>query len=226
MSQEWPPRTCIKPSGRPRAARTVPAFPDAPYQGGAVLAATLGLSPGTICWVLNYWRVSVPIGTDGYRLDAPGCPRAGAFFFLTEPRTKRPLNVGHNERGRQLEAGPGERDSPGPLAQPQQRPRWDPSVTCCTDDTGIFEPSLEFAAGPGQTRGLPGAARLCRGVDRSYVGGLEQRAENPTIDLLDRLAKTLKVPLSEFFAQPAKGAPTPKPLPRGRKVSPPKRAKP
>jgi hypothetical protein len=31
------------------------------------------------------------------------------------------------------------------------------------------------------------------GVDRSYVGGLELRAKNPTIDLLDRLA--LKAPL-------------------------------
>jgi transcriptional regulator with XRE-family HTH domain len=64
------------------------------------------------------------------------------------------------------------------------------------------------------------------GVDRSYVGGLERQAENPTIDLLDRLAKTLEVPLAEFFTQPAKGAPAPKPLPQGRKVSRPKRAKP
>ena len=29
------------------------------------------------------------------------------------------------------------------------------------------------------------------GVDRSYVGGLERREENPTIDLLDRLALVL-----------------------------------
>jgi transcriptional regulator with XRE-family HTH domain len=29
------------------------------------------------------------------------------------------------------------------------------------------------------------------GVDRSYVGGLERREENPTVDLLDRLARTL-----------------------------------
>src|ERR1700730_18452973 len=64
------------------------------------------------------------------------------------------------------------------------------------------------------------------GVDRSYVGGLERRAENPTIDLLDRLAKTLEVPLSELFAQPAKGATAPKPLPQGRKISRPKPKKP
>ena len=43
-------------------------------------------------------------------------------------------------------------------------------------------------------------------VNRSYVGGLERQTENPTIDLLDRLAGTLGVPLSEFFLQPAKGA--------------------
>ena len=64
------------------------------------------------------------------------------------------------------------------------------------------------------------------GVDRSYVGGLERQGENPTIDLLDRLAKTLEVPLSEFFAQPAKGTPAPRPLPQGRKVSRTKLAKP
>ena len=63
-------------------------------------------------------------------------------------------------------------------------------------------------------------------VDRSYVGGLERQAENPTIDLLDRLATTLDVPLAELFLQPAKGATAPKPLPKGRKVSVSKRKKP
>lgn len=63
-------------------------------------------------------------------------------------------------------------------------------------------------------------------VDRSYVGGLERQTENPTIDLLDRLAKTLGVPLSELFVQPAKGAAVPKPLPKGRKTAKPKRKKP
>jgi transcriptional regulator with XRE-family HTH domain len=63
-------------------------------------------------------------------------------------------------------------------------------------------------------------------VDRSYVGGLERQTENPTIDLLDRLAATLGVPLSELFMQPAKGTAAPKPLPKGRKASRPKRKKP
>jgi transcriptional regulator with XRE-family HTH domain len=64
------------------------------------------------------------------------------------------------------------------------------------------------------------------GVDRSYVGGMERQAENPTIDLLDRLANTLGVPLSEFFVQPTKGATAPQPLPQGRKTSRPKPKKP
>jgi transcriptional regulator with XRE-family HTH domain len=43
-------------------------------------------------------------------------------------------------------------------------------------------------------------------VDRSYVGGLERRAENPTVDVLDRLARTLQVPLAELFKMPRNGA--------------------
>ena len=56
-------------------------------------------------------------------------------------------------------------------------------------------------------------------VDRSYAGGLERREENPTVDVLDRLAKTLDVPISEFFKQPRKGAAPPKPLRSGRRPS-------
>jgi transcriptional regulator with XRE-family HTH domain len=36
-------------------------------------------------------------------------------------------------------------------------------------------------------------------VDRSYVGGLERRKGNPTVDVLDRLVATLSVLISEFF---------------------------
>jgi transcriptional regulator with XRE-family HTH domain len=39
---------------------------------------------------------------------------------------------------------------------------------------------------------------------RSYGGGLERRDENPTVDLLDRLAATLEVSVSEFFKLPRK----------------------
>ncbi|WP_092082918.1 helix-turn-helix domain-containing protein [Bradyrhizobium brasilense] len=55
------------------------------------------------------------------------------------------------------------------------------------------------------------------GIDRSYMGRIEQQKENPTIDLLDRVAATLGIHLSELFAEPAKGATPPKPMPRGRK---------
>ena len=53
-------------------------------------------------------------------------------------------------------------------------------------------------------------------VDRSYLGGMERGEENPTVDVLDRIAGTLTVPLRELFADldpkfDAKG------LPRGRK---------
>ena len=55
-------------------------------------------------------------------------------------------------------------------------------------------------------------------VDRSYVGGLERQTENPTVDVLDRLAATLEVQLSELFKQPRRGASPPKPLRGGRKA--------
>jgi transcriptional regulator with XRE-family HTH domain len=56
-------------------------------------------------------------------------------------------------------------------------------------------------------------------VDRSYVGGLERKAENPTVDVLDRLAVTLDVPLAELFKKPRTGASPPKPLRSGRRPS-------
>lgn len=56
------------------------------------------------------------------------------------------------------------------------------------------------------------------GIDRSYMGGLERRTANPTIDILERLAQTLGVHISEFFVQPPKGASKPKPLNAGRKA--------
>ena len=55
------------------------------------------------------------------------------------------------------------------------------------------------------------------GIDRSYVGGLEREEENPTVDLLDRLARTLSIQVSELFMEPARGAAPPKPLRRGRR---------
>lgn len=57
------------------------------------------------------------------------------------------------------------------------------------------------------------------GIDRAYLGGLERKQENPTVDLLDRLAKTLSVPLGDLFVPPEKGAVPPKPLRPGRRPS-------
>ncbi len=54
-------------------------------------------------------------------------------------------------------------------------------------------------------------------VDRAYLGGLERQTENPTVDLLDRVAMALSVPLTEFFKQPAEGEAPPLPLRSGRK---------
>ena len=54
-------------------------------------------------------------------------------------------------------------------------------------------------------------------VDRAYLGGVERQTENPTVDLLDRIAATLAVPLGELFVQPADGELPPAPLRAGRK---------
>jgi transcriptional regulator with XRE-family HTH domain len=41
------------------------------------------------------------------------------------------------------------------------------------------------------------------GIDRAYLGGIEREAENPTVDLLDRLANVLGVSLGELFVEVA-----------------------
>ena len=55
------------------------------------------------------------------------------------------------------------------------------------------------------------------GVDRSYLGGLERQEENPTVDLLDRIAEALTVPVSELFVAPEPGEAPPRPLRGGRR---------
>lgn len=56
------------------------------------------------------------------------------------------------------------------------------------------------------------------GVDRAYLGGLERQEQNPRIDLLDRVAAALSVPISDLFTKPARGERPPKPLKAGRRV--------
>lgn len=71
---------------------------------------------------------------------------------------------------------------------------------------------VRVAAGVSQERLAADA-----GVDRAYLGGLERQAENPTVDLLDRLAAALSVSLGELFVQPVEGAEPPQPLRGGRR---------
>jgi transcriptional regulator with XRE-family HTH domain len=54
------------------------------------------------------------------------------------------------------------------------------------------------------------------GTDRSYLGGIEREAKNPTINLLDRLAGTLGAPLAELFAEASRVERQPDGLKRGR----------
>lgn len=61
-------------------------------------------------------------------------------------------------------------------------------------------------------------------VDRTYVGRLERGVENPTVGILDKLAKGLAVPISEFFVRPAPGSSAISPL-RGGPRSKTKRAR-
>jgi MFS family permease len=61
---------------------------------------------------------------------------------------------------------------------------------------------------------------LTEGGRRSYVGGMERQEQNPTVDVLDRLAETLGVSISELFRRPRKSALAPRSLRRGRKPRP------
>ena len=51
----------------------------------------------------------------------------------------------------------------------------------------------------------------------SYLGGIEREVENPTVDLLERLAKALDVPLSDLFVGISPKAPKSVGLKRGRR---------
>lgn len=55
------------------------------------------------------------------------------------------------------------------------------------------------------------------GVDRAWVSELEREQGNTSIDLLDRLAEALDVPIATLFAEPEAGAEKPQPLRGGRR---------
>ena len=54
-------------------------------------------------------------------------------------------------------------------------------------------------------------------VDRTYVSRMERGLENPTVAVLERLAKAVRAEIVEFFAVPAAGERPPRPLRGGRK---------
>lgn len=53
-------------------------------------------------------------------------------------------------------------------------------------------------------------------IDRAYLGSLERGNENPTVELLDRLAAALSTPLTRFFEEPKPGEAAPSTLAGGR----------
>ena len=55
------------------------------------------------------------------------------------------------------------------------------------------------------------------GVDRTYVSRLERAKENPTIAVLDKLARALEVDVIELLAVPVEGESAPELLRSGRK---------
>lgn len=54
-------------------------------------------------------------------------------------------------------------------------------------------------------------------MDRAHVSRIERGVENPTVVVLDRLAKALNAPITEFFRIPKRGASLTTTLKRGRK---------
>lgn len=55
-------------------------------------------------------------------------------------------------------------------------------------------------------------------MDSAHVSRIERGIENPTILVLDRLAKALSVEVTDFFVRPKPGEMAPKVLRKGRKA--------
>jgi transcriptional regulator with XRE-family HTH domain len=55
------------------------------------------------------------------------------------------------------------------------------------------------------------------GIDRTYVSRLERGLENPTVAVLERLAKALSTNIEELFRVPRAGEPAPRSLKGGRR---------
>jgi DNA-binding XRE family transcriptional regulator len=50
------------------------------------------------------------------------------------------------------------------------------------------------------------------GIDRTYVSRIERGLENPTVAILERLARAMSEQIVEFFTEPTKNEPAPKAL--------------
>jgi transcriptional regulator with XRE-family HTH domain len=70
---------------------------------------------------------------------------------------------------------------------------------------------LRVANGVSQKR-LAAIAEIARG----YLARIERGLENPTLEMLDRLATALSIPMAEFFVAPGKAEVPPQPLRGGR----------
>jgi transcriptional regulator with XRE-family HTH domain len=55
------------------------------------------------------------------------------------------------------------------------------------------------------------------GIDRTYVSRLERGLENPTVAVLEKLARALASNIEEFFRAPRAGEAPPRPLKGGRR---------
>ncbi len=56
-------------------------------------------------------------------------------------------------------------------------------------------------------------------IDRTYMSAIERGQANPTLVVLDRLARALRMPLTELVEVDPPARPAPKNLRRGRKLS-------
>jgi transcriptional regulator with XRE-family HTH domain len=56
-------------------------------------------------------------------------------------------------------------------------------------------------------------------VDRAYASRIERTVANPTIDVLERIARVLEVEMAELFAVPQPTEARPEPLRGGRRRS-------
>ncbi|WP_028008360.1 helix-turn-helix transcriptional regulator [Solimonas flava] len=61
------------------------------------------------------------------------------------------------------------------------------------------------------------ALALEAGIDRTYISRVERSLENPTVGLLERIARALDCDIAVLFDCPAAGSKTPAKLPSGRK---------